>query len=308
MSEKTAEADGRGPGARLAGARENAGLTIFEVAERLHLDVGSLRALEADRLEIFGAAVFVRGHLRRYAELLGLPTAEIDAAYAACAHAPDTMPNLRRLATPLAETRTSVAPLQARTAVVGAIVLVLIALVWWAVRTPLAHRSASRARAASTEAPPASVAAPPKPSVLPPASAAAPVEASVPATPTSGAPPLPSAPSSAVPASSGPPTPASASPAGTQVRLGLKFSQDSWAEIYDARGAKLIYELATAGSERHLSGVAPLRILLGNPEGVTLELDGRNVALGQSGRSAPLRFALDGGGRVVEVPAANPSP
>jgi hypothetical protein len=92
------------------------------------------------------------------------------------------------------------------------------------------------------------------------------------------------------------------------VRLGLKFSQDSWAEIYDASGAKLLYELATAGSERHLSGVAPLHILLGNPEGVTLELDGRNVALGQSGRSAPLRFALDGGGRVVEVPAADPSP
>jgi cytoskeleton protein RodZ len=281
----------------LAAARESAGLTIFEVAERLHLDVGSLRALEADRLEIFGAAVFVRGHLRRYAELLGLPTAEIDAAYAACAHAPATMPDLRRLATPLAETRAPGAPLQARTAVVGAVVLVLIALVWWAVRTPLAHRNASHPRAASAEASPVSAAASPSPSVPPPAAAAPPLEASVPATATSGV-PLPGA----------PPPQASASAAGTPVRLGLKFSQDSWAEIYDASGAKLLYELATAGSERHLSGVAPLHILLGNPEGVTLELDGRNVALGQSGRSAPLRFALDGGGRVVEVPAADPSP
>jgi cytoskeleton protein RodZ len=298
MSERTGEADGRGPGARLAGARENAGLTIFEVAERLHLDVGSLRALEADRLEIFGAAVFVRGHLRRYAELLGLPAAEIDAAYAACAHAPATMPDLRRVATPLAETRAPVAPLQARTAVVGAVLLVLIALVWWAVRTPLAHRSASRPRAGSTEAPLGRAAAVPQsPAVLPPVPAAAPIEASAPAVTPSGAPPP-----------SVPPTPASASPAAAQVRLGLKFSQDSWTEIYDASGATLFYELATAGSERHLSGLAPLRILLGNPEGVTLELDGRTVALGQSARSAPLRFALDGGGRVIEVPAAKPSP
>src|SRR3974390_1682755 len=109
MAERTGEGDGRGPGARLAAARESAGLGIFEAAERLHLDVGSLRALEADRLQIFGAAVFVRGHLRRYAELLGLPSAEIDAAYESCTRAPAKMPDLRRVATPLAEARSPVA-------------------------------------------------------------------------------------------------------------------------------------------------------------------------------------------------------
>ena len=73
------------PGARLAAAREAAGMTLTQVAESLRLDIATLQALEAGQFQTLGAAVFVRGHLRHYAELVDLPVEEIEAAYAACA-------------------------------------------------------------------------------------------------------------------------------------------------------------------------------------------------------------------------------
>ena len=54
------------------------------------------------------------------------------------------------------------------------------------------------------------------------------------------------------------------------VRLAVRFNQDSWVEIYDAHGATLYHDFGGAGSERHVRGAAPLRVLLGNPDGVTL--------------------------------------
>jgi cytoskeleton protein RodZ len=96
-----------------------------------------------------------------------------------------------------------------------------------------------------------------------------------------------------------------AAPAPGSVRLALQFRENSWVEIYDANGARLLYELATAGSERTLHGGAPLRILLGNPGGVNLAVDGRPVTFGEPVRGdSPLRLSLDGSGRVLEVRAA----
>jgi cytoskeleton protein RodZ len=72
---------GPSPGARLRGAREAGGLTIEAAAERLRLNVALVLAMEEDRLALLGAPVFVRGHLRNYAALLGLPEEEILAAF-----------------------------------------------------------------------------------------------------------------------------------------------------------------------------------------------------------------------------------
>ena len=99
MDERAGQSHSSIPGARLAAAREQAGMTLTEVAERLRLDVATLQALEAGRFESLGAAVFVRGHLRHYAELVGLPLEEIEAAYAASAARLAPQPDLRRTTT-----------------------------------------------------------------------------------------------------------------------------------------------------------------------------------------------------------------
>jgi cytoskeleton protein RodZ len=92
-----------------------------------------------------------------------------------------------------------------------------------------------------------------------------------------------------------------------QVRLAIRFNQDSWTEIYDAHGSTLFHDFGGAGSERRVTGAAPLRVLLGNPDGVTVELNGRPVALkpaAESGR--PQRFVLDSAGGMSEVPTPQP--
>ena len=69
-------------GTRLARARTRAALTLDQVAEKLRLDRSTVVALESDDHRSIGAAVFVRGFLRRYAALVGESPAEIEALYA----------------------------------------------------------------------------------------------------------------------------------------------------------------------------------------------------------------------------------
>jgi cytoskeleton protein RodZ len=90
-----------------------------------------------------------------------------------------------------------------------------------------------------------------------------------------------------------------------RVRLAIRFNQDSWIEVYDAHGATLFHDFGGAGSERRVSGTAPLRVLLGNPDGVTVELNGHPVALRSAAESGrPQRFLLDSEGGMSDVPAS----
>lgn len=83
-----------GPGAQLRAARTVRAISIAEAAEALHLEEQSVTALEEERFEVLGAPVFVRGHLRRYAELLGLSAETVLEAYRASAPDSDTLPDL----------------------------------------------------------------------------------------------------------------------------------------------------------------------------------------------------------------------
>jgi len=74
-----------GIGGRLRAGRERANMTVLQAAEKLHVDPKMLEALEAERFETFGAAVFVRGHLRNYADLVGEPFAELQQMFDASA-------------------------------------------------------------------------------------------------------------------------------------------------------------------------------------------------------------------------------
>ncbi|TLZ15741.1 MAG: helix-turn-helix domain-containing protein, partial [Gammaproteobacteria bacterium] len=84
-----------GTGARLRDAREKQGLTLAQAAESLHLDPRTLEALEAEDFAALGADVYVRGHLRRYAELIGESPAQLQELYARSA--PAAHPDLTRI-------------------------------------------------------------------------------------------------------------------------------------------------------------------------------------------------------------------
>jgi cytoskeleton protein RodZ len=299
MDEGAAQSHSNNPGARLAAAREHAGMTLTQVAERLRLDIATLQALEAGRFETLGAAVFVRGHLRHYAELLGLPVEEIEAAYAASSARLAPLPDLRRTTTLPGNSASRGVALPPRAALIGAIVLVLAAWVWWAMRVPAGQRHAATPAAPPAASSPPAGAHSGNAVDAAPAPPAAAVVVAVPGRSDAAAP----AKSVAAAKDAAP----AAKAVSGRVRLAIKFNQDSWTEIYDAHGSTLFHDFGSAGSERHLGGTAPLRILLGNPDGVALELDGHPVALRPAAESGkPQRFMLDDGGHISEVPAAQP--
>jgi cytoskeleton protein RodZ len=221
------------PGARLRRQREHGGLTEQQVAERLNLDTGVVIALESDDYASLGAPVFVRGHFRRYATLLGVPAEEILGAYdrSRAQLAPPTLVPKSRGEMPRPR-RHLVSPRFAA----GALVFIVVA----AIAAYIGEHGLRRPGAAG--AAPGTVAA-------------------VPATPASrGAGAV-----AAVPTD--------------QVALVFEFSADSWIEVYDGSGRTVLYDLGKAGTERAVSGVAPLSVTLGNAPGVALSVNGKRVAV-----------------------------
>jgi cytoskeleton protein RodZ len=89
MSERSIDSGARnsGIGARLQAARERADLSLLQAAELLHVDPNVVHALETENFSELGAAVYVRGHMRHYAELVRESAPELLALYAGSVHA-----------------------------------------------------------------------------------------------------------------------------------------------------------------------------------------------------------------------------
>jgi cytoskeleton protein RodZ len=247
-------------GARLRSAREARGLTTLQAAEKLHVDARILEALEAEDFAALGAAVYVRGHLRRYAELIGEQYAELQSLYSAATPAPD----LTRIPHHVPPARSS------RLVVFALLILVGIAVfgvVWWLLTLPAA-----------------------KPQ---PVSAELPADAPNPPVSASAARLM-----TAVAAQSG----SGAATAG-EAQLALKFSEVTWVAVYDGAGRRLDEGFNAPDTTRTLTGAPPLKVVIGNADGVAVRLNGQKVALeGLVHRDGTARFLLDGSGHAQPVP------
>jgi cytoskeleton protein RodZ len=277
----TSEAGGqpaRGIGARLRAAREQRGLTVLQAAEKLHVDARTLEALESEDFAALGADVYVRGHLRRYAEALGESPAELQALYADSRHA--VRPDLTRIPRGEAANRPAPLLLPALLLVVG---FAVAGFLWWVLNLP------------GEKAQPVPIASPVPPTGTA-GSAAAGAEMVNPAdsAASTGA---PLAAAGAAPAS-----PVAASMAMTAAgagQLNLRFSQACWVEVSDAGGKRLLGGLIEAGSSRSLTGTAPLRVVLGNAAAVELRLGGQPVSLaGLVRHDGSAHVLIDAAGRA----------
>ena len=84
-------------GAQLTRLREARGHTPAEVATALRCDPKIIDALENERWAELGAPVFSRGHLRRYAEFLGVPADPLLEQWNAEQGASTVLPDLSRV-------------------------------------------------------------------------------------------------------------------------------------------------------------------------------------------------------------------
>ena len=119
--------DGRGPGAHLRNAREEAGMSVDAVAEALLLNPKTLELIEADAHDRLPAPTFVRGYLRGYARVLGLPSGPILDMYDRQGF---EHPPLTNEVTEATQAHTSDTPVRLVTYAV-AVALALLVGLWW---------------------------------------------------------------------------------------------------------------------------------------------------------------------------------
>ena len=73
----------------------------------------------------------------------------------------------------------------------------------------------------------------------------------------------------------------------------MKFSHESWVEIYGKNEKKLFYNLAKPGSIIDISEPGPFRVLLGFAQGVKVEFNGTSFDVSQHTTGGIARFSLD---------------
>jgi hypothetical protein len=96
-------------------------------------------------------------------------------------------------------------------------------------------------------------------------------------------------------------TPRSGPAAATRnVELTLKFSADGWTEVYDAPGHRLFYDIGQAGSVHTVTGLLPIRLVLGNAAGVAIEVNGQPTEFSDLfRRDGTAHFLIDLNGRAA---------
>ena len=114
-------------GATLRGAREAAGYSIADVAERMRLSRHLVENLEAERFDLFPVSVFLRGYLTSYARLLGIDPEPLLEAYDRRGFGP---PQLHSQDSARSSSRGSEFTVTITTLIVIAVLIVLSAL-WW---------------------------------------------------------------------------------------------------------------------------------------------------------------------------------
>jgi cytoskeletal protein RodZ len=136
---------------------------------------------------------------------------------------------------------------------------------------------------------------PPTPSM---ASAAAPSTPTRTASATPARPPSSGAAVAPAPA----PEPAAAPRAKAQSSVTLRYSADSWTEVYDASGARLFYDVGAANSVQTVVGAPPLRVVLGNASGVSVEYNGHSKPIAKLSRpDGSVQFSITRSGEVVRA-------
>lgn len=258
-------------GERLSEARREQQISVHDIAKELHLDEAKVRALERNEFEVLGAPVFAKGHLRTYAELVGIDPDDVLEDYYKMTRQ-DSLPPVvvarRRM-------RQEISPGPWIAAIV--VIIVVAAAYWWFAvfsAQQVAPVAQPEAMPQQQEAPAAGEAvSEPVRRVVDPEPGPDPEPTTVESEPEIDPPPA----------------------ADGEATLALAFSGDCWTEISDATGRRLFYEMGRAGNTVNLSGVAPFAVLFGNVDNVVVRINGNDYPVSSSNpgsRMARLTIAI----------------
>ena len=292
-------------GEQLRAARLRQDFTVEQLSTELRIEAKQLHALEENRFEQIGVPVFVKGYLKQYGARLGLNVPELLALYTKQTTLADIQIQPNRTIR-LRDERQITSWVLA--AIVLLTVIVALAAWWWnggsfegvlptgGTAAPAPEPAPASPQPTQTRAQPVQTSAPPEPERIAPAPQEQPVplEAAPAAEPSAlGAPPAEAATVTQAPDETDEPAAASVDPAVT-VPLEVTFDGESWAEITDARGERLLFGLNVAGRNVIVQGEPPFSIVLGNADAVRLTVDGAPYTIPRTGRQGNLaRFSVN---------------
>lgn len=269
------------PFAALALRRRELGMSLEDVAQQLKFAPRQIESLESGDFLRLPTGTFARGMLRSYARVLKLDAAPmlaaLDRRHGATAQPAEAV--VLRDPVPFADGTRRV-NLAYAVVSLGILVAVGVLAVAWM------HDGGDAAKLAFVPA----ARTPPAPQTMVSSTAATPVI--VAAEPEVRAEPAPVQTPNA-PAKAEPDPGPEAAPAGGRRRISLQFERESWVEITDRAGRRLISQLNPAGSEQAVEGVPPFAVVVGNAQHVKLTYDNRAVDLMPYVKIEVARLTLD---------------
>ena len=324
-----AERPHAGPGRALRDGRLRCEKTPEQIADALHLNRRTIEALEADDYDNLPPLTFVRGYIRAYCQFLEMDPDPLVARLSDAgagggsqplrAHAGDNAPASRpgRPARPAGRGTGFMGVALSLAALIAA----LVAGGWWLSRSDISlpmFRAAPDEESAPQSGPedvvdqetrlepePVPETEPePEPEPLPESEQVEQEptlengnegESGDDAVPDTANPPEPpsldnAAIADAVLQDSSPPDTGPSAEA-----LVFRFSGESWMEVTDAGGERLLFGIADSGEQR-LEGEPPFEIVIGNTDNVRLEFEGDPINLAEYERGKVARFTLGGNG------------
>ncbi len=263
-------------GERLRLARRENDISVADIAKELHLDIPKVRALERNEFDVLGAPVFAKGHLRKYADLVGVSIDDVMTDYYQMnrsAGAPPVVGPKRKYTRDIA-----LGPWIGG----GVVFIVVVATAfWWFQREPAAAVATVEP---ATLAPFTSSEDAPETAAVELVAAADDSEDEITAAPVEE-PTINDVAPTVIQTVEPQPVVVSSGP---QVQMELAFSGDCWTEVSDGSGRRLYYDLGQSGRVISLSGDAPLRVILGDSANVSIKVEGRDYPIPASARSGRL--------------------
>jgi cytoskeleton protein RodZ len=265
------------PGELLRVERERRGLSVQQAADELHLDAHLVSAIEGNHFHVLGAPVYAKGHLRKYASLLGFQPEVVIALYQTLGDVPAVPKVMPLTASPPRERISLRVPMR----IVAA--LLIGAVAWWLAAWWMDHRRTGEPAATSQSV-----------------TTADGTSESIAVQMNAGASePLAAGESEAAPQVEGSPSVESAQPAATGAfTIRLHFISASWAEVYDASGKRLMFDIGQPGQTRSVSGTPPLTVNLGMASAVSLEANNRAITIPRQPGKDATKFVLAADGSV----------
>ncbi|MFK3864603.1 RodZ domain-containing protein [Pseudoalteromonas rhizosphaerae] len=286
MNDENTESTTLTLGQTLKSSREQANVSLEELAKNLKLSVLQLQRLENDEHQLIGPATFVKGYAKSYCRAFNLDTAAVLALF------PEPQETVKKTNMQSFSRRTEKEAHDSRLMLVSYVILAIVigssALWWWQNSTPLDEQvvtqslnSFAKETVAVAQAEPDVASnslleqAGPDESIDDPTAAQI-MEQQADTTELDVAP----SEASSEPQNDG---------LGTIV---MHFNEESWVEIHDGKGDKVAFGVKKAGYDMTLSGHLPFSIVLGKHQAVDITLDGEKIDISSFPKNRLAKFNL----------------